>query len=198
MGVLLAGVEGAEEGGGEGGEEGAVGEGEGGLAFAADGEIGLPGDAAEDDDDLEVGEELEFLFEEGAAGGDFVGCWFVTGWGAVDGAGDPGVAEEEAVVAVGAGGLVGEAGVEEGLIEEVAGAVTGEDAAGAVGAVSAGGEAEDEEAGGGVAEGGDGAAPVGLVEIGAALDLRDEAAVLAEAGAALAGDDLLLKALQAH
>ena len=78
------------------------------------------------------------------AGADLFGERLVTGRGAVDGAGDPGAGEFEAVVHVGAGWLVGEAGVVEGLVEKIAGAVTGEDAAGAVGAVGGGGEADDD------------------------------------------------------
>ena len=99
---------------------------------------------------------------------------------------------------MGAGGLVGEAGVVEGLVEEIAGAIAGEDAAGAVGAVGTGGEADDDEAGFGIAEGGDGEAPVGFVAIGAALGLGDGLAVLAEAGALVAVGDLFLEVLQAH
>jgi len=86
--------------------------------------------------------------------------------------------------------LVGEAGFVEGAEEEIAGAVAGEDTARTVGAVRAGGEAEDEEAGGGVAEAGDGAAPVDFLLIGAALDDGDVGAVFAEAGALVAGDDV--------
>ena len=99
---------------------------------------------------------------------------------------------------MGAGGLVGEAGVVECLVEEIAGAVAGEDAAGAVGAVGSGGESDDDEAGLGVAERGDGAAPVGFVAVGAALGLGDVLAVFAEAGALVAIDDFFLEVLQAH
>ncbi len=177
---------------------GAVGEGEMRFGLALDGEKDFEGDAAEDDDGLDILEQFELLFEVGLAGADLFGEGLVIGRGAVDGAGDPGVGELEAVVTVGALGLVGEACVEEGLEEEVAGAVAGEDAAGAVGSVGAGGEADDDEAGGGIAEGGDGAAPVGLVAVSAALDFGDVAAVIAEARALLAVDDLALEGLQAH
>lgn len=197
MGVLLAGVVAADESW-VAGEGGAVGEGKPRLCFAADGQVSIESDAAEDDDDLGVFEEFQLLFEVGLAGADFIGRRLVAGRGAVDGAGDPGIGELEAVAQVGAGGLVGEAGVAEGPEKEVAGAVPGEDAAGAIGAVGTGGEADDDEAGLGVTERGDGAAPVGVGEVGAALDLGDVLAVVAEAGAALAIDDLALKVLQAH
>ena len=94
--------------------------------------------------------------------------------------------------------MVGEAGIVEGLVEEIAGAVASEDAAGAVGAVCTGGEADDDEAGFGIAERGDGAAPVDFVAVGAALGLGDGLAVFAEAGALVAVDDLFLEVLQAH
>ena len=56
-----------------------------------------------------------------------------------------------------------------------------------------GGEAEDQHAGFGVAERGDGLAPIFLIEIGAALHARDFAAVVAQAGAERTGDDFALK-----
>jgi len=175
-----------------------MGKGEVCLAFAADREVGVEGNASEDDDHLGVFQELEFLFEVGAAAGDFLGKRLVIGRGAVDGTGDPGINELEAVVDAGAGWLTGETGVEEGLVEEVAGAITGEDAAGAVGAVGSGGEADDDEAGFRVTEGGYGAAPVIVAEIGPAFHAGDGLAVFAEARALVAGDDLALELLQAH
>jgi len=85
--------------------------------------------------------------------------------------------------------------VEDG-IHEVAGAVAGERAAGAVGSVGSGSEADDEDSGTGVAEAGDGASPVGLVLVGAAFGFADTLAVGAEAGAAFAGDDGLMNLLE--
>ena len=197
MRVLLAGVVAADEG--WVGEEGcAVGEFVIRPAFGFEGQVRVERDAAEDDDYLGVFEEFEFLFEVGAAVGDFFGEWLVGGGSAVDGAGDPGVCEFEAVAGMGAGWLIGEAGVAEGLEKEIAGTVTGEDAAGAVGAVCGGGETDDDEARVGVTERGDGAAPVLFIAVGAALDAGDGLTVLAEAGAEVAGDDLALEVLQAH
>ena len=169
-----------------------------GFAFGFEGQVSVEGDAAEDNDYLGVFEEFEFLFEVGAAVGNFFRKGLVAGRSAVNGAGDPGVCELEAVVFTGAGWLVGEAGVAEGLEKEIAGTVTGEDAAGAVGAVCGGGETDDDEARVGVTERGDGAAPVVFIAVGAALDAGDGLAVLAEAGAAVAGDNLALEVLQAH
>ena len=109
------------------------------------------------------------------------------------GGGDVEVVEFEAVLAGDGDGLGGESGLVEDLVEDVAGAVAGEHAAGAVGAVGAGSEAEDEDAGVRVAEGGDGSSPIGLIAVGAALELRDFGSMGAETGTALAGNDLLLE-----
>ena len=73
--------------------------------------------------------------------------------------------------------------------EEVAGAVAGEGAAGAIGAMSAGGEAEDEDLGVGIAKGRDGLAPVFPIGIGAAAEAGYFGAVIAKAGTQVAGDD---------
>src|ERR1700722_7830130 len=87
-------------------------------------------------------------------------------------------------------GLVGEAGAVESGEEEIAGAVAGEAAAGAVGAVGGGGEADDPDAGGGVAEAGDGLGEVGPVSEGGAFGFGDFFAVGDEARAAVAGGDV--------
>ncbi len=81
-------------------------------------------------------------------------------------------------------------------IHEVAGAVAGEGAAGAVGSVSAGSEAEDEDASLRVAKAGDGAGPVGLVEVGPAPGFADVSAVVAKAWAALARNDGVMNLLE--
>jgi hypothetical protein len=89
--------------------------------------------------------------------------------------------------------LGGEAGLVKDAVQDVAGAVAGEHASGPVGAVGAGGEAEDEYAGVGISEGGNGASPVCLVSVGAALEFRDFRSVCAEAGAAATVYDFLLE-----
>jgi len=56
--------------------------------------------------------------------------------------------------------------VEDG-VHEVAGAIARERAAGTVGSMGSGSQAEDEDAGARVAEAGNGAGPVDLVDVGA-------------------------------
>ena len=152
----------------------------------------VPGDLAEADDDADAGEGGDLVGEMVAAVADLLGEGLVTGRGAADDGGDPGVAKLEAVVAIGGAGLAGEAELVKDGVHEVAGAVSGEGAAGAVGAVGAGGESKDQDAGARISEAGDGARPVGLVDVGAAAGFADGGAVGAEPWAALAVDDSLL------
>jgi hypothetical protein len=111
----------------------------------------------------------------------------------VDHGADPEAAEAEAVLDVCGVRLVGEAGVMEDGIEEAAGAVAGEDSAGAVAAVGSGGEAQGQDAGFGVAETGNGPGPVGLVDVGAALALADALAILAKSRTAFTSGDSFMK-----
>src|SRR5215218_9497273 len=153
----------AREGGlGGVGEAGSGGDG----AEVAEGLV--PGDGGGGDDHAEV-EEGELGGQPGGAGVALGGEGLVVGRGALDRGGDVAAAEGEAVVAGHRGRLVGEDGAVEAGEQPVAGAVAGEDAAGAVAAVGGRGQAEDEQAGRRVAEAGDRAAPVLLVAEGGPL-----------------------------
>ena len=92
-------------------------------------------------------------------------------------------------------GLVGETGAVQGAVEEVAGGIPGEHAPGAVGAVRAGRQADDQDARRVVAKTGDGPAPVFLVAVGALALPRDALAVGRQARAQPAGDDLFMEGL---
>jgi len=81
----------------------------------------------------------------------------------------------------------------EGAVEELAGFVAREHAAGTIRSVGSGSQAEDQDTGLRIAEGRHGLAPIFVVEIGSALHLGDVAAMVAEAGAESAGDDFTLK-----
>jgi hypothetical protein len=85
--------------------------------------------------------------------------------------------------------------VEDG-IHEVAGTVAGKGAASAVGAVGSRGQAEDENAGAGIAEAGHGAGPVDVILVGAAAGFADAATIFAQAGAEFAAEDRLTDAVQ--
>jgi hypothetical protein len=201
-GVEAAGVGVAERGVVRGEQVEAVGEevvgavGEAVFGFAGydsgleqEGKVAVEGDLAKADDDADAGEGLDFGGQVGSAIANLLGVGLVAGRGAADDGGDPCVAELEAVVAGDGAGLTGEAQLVEDGVHEVAGAVSGEGAAGAVGSVGARGEAEDKNSCFGVSEPGDGTGPVGVVLVGSAFGLADAAAVVAEAGAALADDD---------
>jgi hypothetical protein len=164
--------------------------------FEQEGEVAVEGDLAETDDDADARQSLDLSGKMTGAVANLLGVGFVAGRSAADDGGDPGVAELEAVITVDGAGFAGEAELVQDGVHEVARAVTGERAAGAIGSVSAGGEAEDEDSGARVAEAWDWAGPVGLVLIGAAFGLADAATVVAEPGAALTGGDGLMDLLE--
>jgi len=202
LGVLLAGVIDTEEASGRGGELGfgAVGERESGArgnyaALLQNIEVGVPGDFSEGQDGARL-EDFQFAQEIAAAIREFGRKRFVGGRSTADRGGDVSVFQLEAVVAADGSGLIGKAGLVESGIEKIAGAVAGEDAAGAIAAVGGGGEAENQELRVGIAEAGDGFAPVGPIAKGAAFFLRDFFTVNDEARAFAAGDDFFVQDME--
>ena len=190
----MAGMIDAEEASGRGGELGfgAVSEREGGArgndaALFQDFEVSVPGDFSEGQDGARL-EDFQFAEEIGAAIRKFGGKRLVGGRGAADSGSDVGVFQLEAVVAADGSGLIGEAGFVKGGIEKIAGAIASEDAAGAIAAVSGGGEPQNKELRVRIAESGDGFAPVGPIAKGAALFLGNFFAVDDETQAFAAGD----------
>ena len=152
-------------------------------------QVSVPRDVAQADDDAQPGEQGDLLVEPACAVRQLGGRWLVLRRRAAADGGDPQVAQPHAVVAAARCGLRGEARLVEHGIKKVAGAVAGKGPSGAVGAVRARCEPEDEDAGGGIAEAGHGTAPIGLVAIGAAARAGHLGAPGAETRAALAGND---------
>ena len=152
---------------------------------------GVEGVGAQGDEDAEGGEEHQLAFEVRETVLSFQRQRFVVRRSAADGSRDVGAGKNQAIVAVEAMGLVGEAGAVEGSIKPVAGAVAGEDTAGAVAAVSGRSEADDQDAGGGVAEAWDWAAPVVPLAIRGALLAADGLAPFDQAGAFTAEDNFI-------
>ena len=109
------------------------------------------------------------------------------------GGSDVGAVELHAVVAGVADGLRGESGAVEYAIKDVARAVAGEHAAGAVGTVRAWREAQDQDAGAWVAERRHGLSPIFPGEVGAPLGAGDAGGVVAQARTETTGHDLGLK-----
>jgi len=151
---------------------------------------GVEADFAQADDHAETREQGHFFVEPVGAVALLFEAGFVVWRGAADGGADPHVFKAQAVFAALGIGLRGEAGFIEDGKHEVSGAVAGEGAAGAVGAVRSGGKAHDQDARFLVAEGWNWAAPVVPVAPLSSLVAGDLSAVCAEAGAAFAGDDL--------
>ena len=121
---------------------------------------------------------------------------FVSGRGAADDGADPCMAKLEAIVASDGSGLAGEAEVVQDRVHKVTGAVSSKRASGAISAVCAGSESNDEYTGAWISKAGDGARPVGLILIGTAASVSDALAVGSEAGAEFAVDDVVLNLLK--
>ena len=152
-------------------------------------EEAVPGDLAEADDDADSGKRADLRGQVDRAITNLLGRGLVAGRSATDDGGDPTVAQAEAVVAGDGAGFAGEAELVKDRVHEVAGAVSGEGTPGTVGAVGAGSEAEDEDAGAWIAEAGDGSCPVFVVLVGATAGRADAGAIVAQAGTEFACGD---------
>jgi hypothetical protein len=106
------------------------------------------------------------------------------------------VAQLETVVAGDGAGFARQSKLMQDGVHEITGAVASEGAAGAVGSMCTRGQAEDEDAGAGIAETWNRTRPVGLLLVGAAFRLTNTATVGAEAGTAFAGDDGVVDLLE--
>jgi hypothetical protein len=160
------------------------------------GEIAVPGDFAQADDDTDAQECGDLGGEMLGAVADLLRERFVAGRGATDDGGDPGVAEFKAVIAGDSERFGGETEIVEDGIHEVSGAVAGEGTAGAIGTVGPGSESKDQDACAWISEAGDRACPVGLVLVGTAAGFADSTAVVAEPWALFAGDDGVVNLLE--
>lgn len=138
----------------------------------------------------------DFCSEVLAAVADLLWERFISGRSAADDGADPCVTKFEAIVACDGSGFAGEAEVVQDGVHEVAGSVSSEGAACAVGPMRTGSETNDEDPSARVSEARDGAGPVGLVLVGAAASLTDALAVGAEARAKFTADDGVLNLLE--
>ena len=96
-------------------------------------QIAVEGDLAQADDDADASEGVDLGGEVAGAVANLLRERLVAGRGASNDGADPGMAELEAVISGDGAVFGGEAEVVEDGVHEVAGAVTGEGAAGAVG-----------------------------------------------------------------
>jgi hypothetical protein len=152
-------------------------------------QVAVEGDLSETDDDANARKRLDLPGEMRGAVANLLRLRLVAGRGAADDGGDPGVAKFEAIAAVGGAGFAGQAQVVQDGVHEVAGAIAGKGATGAVRSVGAGREAQDEDASAWIAKAGNRARPVGLIKVGAAFGLADALTVFAKARTKFAGDD---------
>ena len=151
------------------------------------------------DDHPHAGQRGPLRLEERQAGVELLRRRLVVRRRAAHRGGDPGVAQRQAVAPRLGDREAGEAGGVHRRHQEQAGAIAGEHPAGAVGAVRAGRQADDQQARLGIAEAGQRAAPVGLVAIRGALHRRDVGAVRPQPRAPRARDDLAMAgAAEAH
>jgi len=153
------------------------------------GKISIECDLSETHDDADTRQRLNLAGEVGGAVTNLLRQWLVARWSTTHDRSNPGVAKLEAIVAVDGAGLGGQAKFMQDWIHEVTGTIASKGAASTVGSVGAGGKAENENAGSGVAEAGNGTGPVSLVQIGTAFRLADAAAVVTKAGTAFTGND---------
>jgi len=116
------------------------------------GHVPIESDLSEAHHDAHAREGLDLLGEMGAAVANLLRERLITGWGAADDGSYPRVTELEAVVTSDSAGLAGKSELMEDRIHEVAGAVTGEWTASAVGSMSTWGETEDQDSGSWIAE----------------------------------------------
>lgn len=148
------------------------------VAVAEDAKVVVVRHSAQGDDDPEVGEKIQFPLQVGATAGELLGGGLVAGRCATHRRRDIEICEPQAVVTGNGGRLGGEPGLVQDAVEEVSGGVPGKHAAGAIGAVGARGQPDEEHPGVRVSEGGHRAAPVGEVLVSAALLLGYETAMV--------------------
>ena len=103
------------------------------------------GALAQRQDGLSLGHRRDLRQQEWPAGREFGRRRLVLGWKASHGIGDPAVDQAQPIGGIGAKGADGEAELEQGGVEEVAGIVASEGPAGAVGAAHAWRQSEDQQ-----------------------------------------------------
>jgi hypothetical protein len=165
------------------------------AAFAEHPHTSVESDFAEGETAAEVWHCVHCSREMDRAIGDFAWGGLVVGRGAMGDRRDGGVYQLQTIAGGDAGRLIGESLCMHGGKEEIAGTVARKHSAGAVGPVSRGGEADDEQPGLGRSEVGNGFAPLDLVAERGAFFLGDRPAIFPQPRAALALDDRLLEAL---
>src|SRR5579862_6458295 len=149
-------------------------------------------------DHAQILEDGYLLVEKWRAVRELVGKRFIGGRRTAHDRGNLHSCEFHSVIAADSIWLRGEARVVEHRIQEIARAVAGEGPAGAIRSMCARGEADDQDFGVGIAEGGDGASPVFPAGICPALGSRHLLAVLPQPHASIASNDARIQRIERH
>ncbi len=157
---------------------------------AAHDQVRVVGDPPQCHHHFQVLEQLHFALEPAFAVHQLFGFRLVVGRRAVGGRGDPGVFENQTIVHTAALGLRGKPVAIEGFVQEVARLVARKHAAGAIGPMRTGGEANNQQPGFGIAKRRHGLPPVVPIQIRPPLYLRDLPAMCDQTGASLTRHDL--------
>jgi hypothetical protein len=168
------------------------------LRFAGDdasvqkvGQIAVEGNLSQADYDADAGERLYLLRQMGGTIANLLRSGLVAGRGAAHDRSDPGMFQPEAIVTRDGTRLAGETELMKDRVHEVAGAIAGKGPSCPISSMRPRGKAQDEDAGEGIAEAGDGTSPIRLILICTAFNLADTFAVVAKARTLFAGDDRL-------
>jgi len=166
------------------------------VLVAKDGQIDVEGQASERDYNFQIAQQFQIFFQIRPAVTDLFRERLVVRRSATHSRADVSAGEHQPVVARNAGGLRSETSLEKSPIEEVAGAVAGEHAAGPIGAMRAGRKADQEHAGVRIAKSGHWPGPIILIAVGATFHASDLLAIFDQPGALPASDDLAIQDLK--
>src|SRR4029077_10501144 len=156
-------------------------------------EISLESNSSQRNNDAQIFQSFEFAFQKRGAVGKFLRQRLIVRRSAACRGSDVEAGQHLAVAASGCSGLTGESGFVQYWIHEVAGSVSGERTAGAIGAMGAGSESEDEDAGMGITKAGNGLSPVLAVAVRPALLAANLLAILDQTATSRAGDDFAVQ-----
>src|SRR6185437_5938716 len=144
-----------------------------------------------------LAQQTQFLHEKWLAVVAFFGCGTIVRRAAVDASGDVTVSQTEAIVAMRGSGLIGEASAMQGGKQPIAGAIAGEDAAGAIAAMRRRSEAANQQPCFGIAKTRHRSAPVGFLAEGGTFLARHLLAPLHQARTGATSNNLGLYLRQA-
>ncbi len=151
--------------------------------------IAVEGDLAEANNDANAREGSDLRREMAGTVANLLRKRLISGWGASNYRGDPGMAKLEAIISRDGAVFRSQTEIVEDGIHEVAGAIACKGSACTVGPVGPGGEAQNQDAGARIAKTRNGFGPVNLIAVGLAAGFPDIRTVIAEARTTITLDD---------